>query len=542
MQTIEHVVKIRGRQVVEIHPPVIVSNNQQIDYLDFWTDETWAGYDAYSVIFHRAHVDDVEVIMQPTDSTLVMIPASHIAEKGWLSFTVKAIKGEDVRLVTASKGARLEVVPSGVFEGSEPTAEQLTAIEQATLDAETAAQAADAAAVNANDAAAQVDEALDDIADALETAQEASRVANEAAQTAEEAAETAAAIEAPTVTVTQISGGVRVDGHDSVHGDTSAYVLNGEKGEKGDPGETGVTGATGPQGPKGDKGDTGEQGPKGDTGETGATGPQGPKGDTGETGPQGPKGDTGETGPQGPKGDTGETGATGATGPQGPKGDTGATGPQGPAGADGDDGITPTVTVTDIEGGHNVAFSYGSGDSRNTDFDVMDGQGGGGDSYLVEKEAPTEGDPVTITGLRITSSGSWEEGSTTVSDSATVAAIDSIVNMGAGLLTLTQPLGQKTSFEDVPLTIADGALQADDVDGAWRITVKHPAWTTTQWTVTINADTSVIMPFSELTVTMNGIGKGVVALPMHFLDGYVTNEDMVQYVDAALGVIENGSY
>jgi len=37
--------------------------------------------------------------------------------------------------------------------------------------------------------------------------------------------------------------------------------------------------------------------------------------------------------------------------------------------------------VTEITGGHNVAFDYGTGDSRNTNFDVMDGEdasGGGG--------------------------------------------------------------------------------------------------------------------------------------------------------------------
>ena len=45
-------------------------------------------------------------------------------------------------------------------------------------------------------------------------------------------------------------------------------------------------------------------------------------------------------------------------------------------GEDGDDGITPTVTVTDITGGHNVAFSYGSGDSRNRDFNVLNGTNG----------------------------------------------------------------------------------------------------------------------------------------------------------------------
>ena len=148
----------------------------------------------------------------------------------------------------------------------------------------------------------------------------------------------------------------------------------------------------------------------------GQTGPQGPQGIQGVQGPAGAdgkgilsanfnadntltltftdnttyttpslKGATGATGPQGeqgPQGIQGETGATGETGPQGPQGQTGATGPAGAAGSDGDDGITPVVTVTQITGGHNVAFSYGAGDARNTNFDVMDGEAGsGGGSY-----------------------------------------------------------------------------------------------------------------------------------------------------------------
>ena len=136
------------------------------------------------------------------------------------------------------------------------------------------------------------------------------------------------------------------------NGSQTVKILNGTDGAKGD------TGATGPQGPKGD------------TGETGATGPQGPKGDTGATGPQGPKGDTGETGSQGPKGDTGATGATGPQGPKGDTGETGATGPQGPKGADGTDGVSPTVTVTDINGGHRVTITDATGTKT---FDVMDG-------------------------------------------------------------------------------------------------------------------------------------------------------------------------
>lgn len=99
-------------------------------------------------------------------------------------------------------------------------------------------------------------------------------------------------------------------------------------------------------------------------------GTDGAKGDTGATGPQGPKGDTGDTGPQGPKGDTGDVGATGPQGPKGDTGDTGATGAQGPKGADGTDGVSPTVTVTDINGGHRVTITDATGAKT---FDVMDG-------------------------------------------------------------------------------------------------------------------------------------------------------------------------
>jgi len=38
--------------------------------------------------------------------------------------------------------------------------------------------------------------------------------------------------------------------------------------------------------------------------------------------------------------------------------------------------------VTEITGGHNVAFNYGTGDSRNTNFDVMDGEDASGSSGL----------------------------------------------------------------------------------------------------------------------------------------------------------------
>ena len=136
----------------------------------------------------------------------------------------------------------------------------------------------------------------------------------------------------PTVDVERVDDGVTITVHD-LTGDHAATVYDG---------------ATGPQGPQGDPGPQGQ------------TGPQGPKGDTGATGPQGEPGPQGETGPTGPQG---ERGLTGETGPAGP------TGPTGPAGAD---GISPTITVTDITGGHRVTITDADGPHS---FDVMDGEG-----------------------------------------------------------------------------------------------------------------------------------------------------------------------
>lgn len=225
-------------------------------------------------------------------------------------------------------------------------------------------------------------------------------------------------------------------------GDTGDPGPQGARGEKGATGDTGPQGPkgdpftyadftaeqlaalTGPQGPQGIQGPQGPQGIQGETGPKGADGTmtfedltpeqkaglkgdKGDKGDTGATGPQGEKGEKGDTGNAGfsPSvvvtqtsngyhlaitdivGTTevdltnGQDGATGPQGEQGPKGDTGEQGPAGANGTNGTDGITPTVTVTAITGGHNVAFSYGTGDARNTNFDVMDGEeaeGGGG--------------------------------------------------------------------------------------------------------------------------------------------------------------------
>ena len=201
-------------------------------------------------------------------------------------------------------------------------------------------------------------------------------------------------------------------------------------------GQTGPRGAQGEAGPKGDsftyEDFTAEQlaslkGPKGDTGATGAAGSDGADGITpivtitNITGGHnidfsygagdarntnvniydGVQGNPGTNGTDGTDGHTPVITATksngvttvysdgvavatindGSDGAPGTPGTNGTNGVDGANGADGDDGITPIVTVTSITGGHNIAFDYGTGDSRNTNFDVMDGEdasGGGG--------------------------------------------------------------------------------------------------------------------------------------------------------------------
>ena len=91
-----------------------------------------------------------------------------------------------------------------------------------------------------------------------------------------------------------------------------------------------------------------------------------PEGQQGETGPQGPQGERGLQGPTGPTGPAGPTGPKGDTGSQGP------TGPQGPTGDPGPAGISPTVTVTDIEGGHRITITDANGPHS---IDVMNGTG-----------------------------------------------------------------------------------------------------------------------------------------------------------------------
>jgi hypothetical protein len=129
---------------------------------------------------------------------------------------------------------------------------------------------------------------------------------------------------------------------------------------------TGVQ-AQGPQGIPGEQGEPGEPGPQGETG------PQGEPGADGATftpavsaeGVISWTNDGGKTNPQ----------PVNIKGPQGDKGDTGATGPTGQTGPAGTPGISPSITVTDITGGHRVTITDADGQHS---FDVLDGEDGQG--------------------------------------------------------------------------------------------------------------------------------------------------------------------
>ena len=159
----------------------------------------------------------------------------------------------------------------------------------------------------------------------------------------------------------------------------------------------------GPQGRRGEKGDRGEQGDRGDTGETGETGngiasavlnadytltltyTDGTTWTSGSIrGERGDKGDTGADGysPAATVTQT-ETGATisitdaeGTTTANIRNGQDGAPGAPGAPGSPGNDGVSPTISVTDITGGHRITITDATGAHS---FDVMDGEGGVGD-------------------------------------------------------------------------------------------------------------------------------------------------------------------
>jgi hypothetical protein len=100
-------------------------------------------------------------------------------------------------------------------------------------------------------------------------------------------------------------------------------------------------------------------------------------------------------------------------------------GVKGDPGNDGSDGITPTTTVTTITGGHNVAFRYGSGDARNTDFDVMDGADGHSPAVTASKTGKVT--TVSVDGTAIATINDGEDGASGEATVETVSGANPVI-------------------------------------------------------------------------------------------------------------------
>lgn len=248
------------------------------------------------------------------------------------------------------------------------------------------------------------------------------------------------------------------------------------------------------------------------------------KGPKGDTGPQGPKGETGAAGPRGPKG---ETGATGGTGPQGPKGDpggTGATGPQGPKGTDGTDGVSPTVAVTDINGGHRVAITDATGTKT---FDVMDGTQDISEAVAAVIE---EAKPFVVTIQITTSSG----GGKTYTADKTYAEIKAAIDAGKYCYAITTGLEMNILFPALVSSV--GVLfTATQPDSASSVVMA------------ILSDSSIIVqtystqPLIEATGLLKGDGQGTISAAVAGTD-YVTPDGMNTAIQSAIQNTWEASY
>ena len=164
----------------------------------------------------------------------------------------------------------------------------------------------------------------------------------------------------PTVETSVIEGGTHVVITDA-SGAHEFDVMNGADGADGNDGEPGADGKDGADGAKGDPGADGADGfsPTVDVADGDGTHT------VTITDKDGAHVFTINDGKNGADGQDGAPGADGKDGADGTKGDPGD------PGADGADGFSPTVSVSDIEGGHHVVITDKDGAHE---FDIMDGQ------------------------------------------------------------------------------------------------------------------------------------------------------------------------
>ena len=114
----------------------------------------------------------------------------------------------------------------------------------------------------------------------------------------------------------------------------------------------------------------------------------------------------GADGVKGDKGDKGDPGQDGAKGADGKDGINGKDGVNGTDGTNGVDGVSPTVEVTEITGGHNVAITDKNGTKT---FDVLDGKDGKDGASGAGGGGSSSGD---VYSTEETPIGTWYDGST----------------------------------------------------------------------------------------------------------------------------------
>ena len=145
--------------------------------------------------------------------------------------------------------------------------------------------------------------------------------------------------------------------------------------------------------------------------------------------------------------------------PRGANGLPGEPGSPGAPGSDGEDGITPTVEVTQITGGHNVAFDYGNDDPRNTNFDVLDGQAG------APGRDGNDGQAATVS-----------VGTTTTGAAGSNASVSNSGTSSAAVLNFTIPRGAKgdqgdSMFEEdiTPPVYDDNTIATENVQPTYDV-------------------------------------------------------------------------
>lgn len=138
---------------------------------------------------------------------------------------------------------------------------------------------------------------------------------------------------------------------------------------KGEKGEQGIQGIQGERGLQGEQGIQGEKGEKGDSGQNGTNGTNGVDGQDGYS----PTVSLSKSGKTTTLVITDKNGEHTATITDGNDGQNGADGRDGTNGTNGRDGVSPAVTVSTIQGGHQVSITDAE-HPQGQSFNVMNGQ------------------------------------------------------------------------------------------------------------------------------------------------------------------------